>query len=58
LGYGLAFQSFLCTALVLLAVWISTHKRIAVEEAVLESHFGENYQNYKARSWRLFPWIY
>jgi protein-S-isoprenylcysteine O-methyltransferase Ste14 len=31
---------------------------IAVEEAVLESHFGENYQNYKARSWRLFPWIY
>jgi protein-S-isoprenylcysteine O-methyltransferase Ste14 len=42
----------------LLAVWISTHKRITVEEAVLESHFGENYQNYKARSWRLFPWIY
>lgn len=55
LGYGLALHSPLSVVLVLLAVWISTHTRIPVEEAVLESHFGEEYRNYKAKTWRLFP---
>jgi protein-S-isoprenylcysteine O-methyltransferase Ste14 len=29
-----------------------------VEEAVLESHFGDDYRAYKARTWKLFPLIY
>jgi protein-S-isoprenylcysteine O-methyltransferase Ste14 len=58
LGYGLALNSPLCMVLVLLAVWISTYARIPVEEAVLESHFGEAYINYKSKTWRLFPGLY
>ncbi len=57
-GYGLALHSLLCVALVLLAVWVSTYNRIPVEEAVLESHFGDEYRNYKAKTWRLFPGLY
>lgn len=58
LGYGLAFHSPLCVAMVLIAVWVSTTARITVEEAVLESHFGEAYRNYKLKTWRLFPGLY
>lgn len=58
LGYGLALQSPLSILLVLGAVWFSTHARIPVEEAVLESHFGESYRQYKTKTWRLFPWLY
>lgn len=57
-AYGMAFHSLLVTALVLMAVWVSTHKRMPLEEAVLESHFGEDYRIYKSKTWRLFPWIY
>jgi protein-S-isoprenylcysteine O-methyltransferase Ste14 len=58
LGYGLALQSPLSILLVLGAVWFSTYARIPVEEAVLESHFGESYRQYKTKTWRLFPWLY
>lgn len=58
LGYGLALRSPLCVLMVLLAVWISTYARIPVEEAALESHFGEEYRIYKAKTWRLFPGLY
>jgi 16S rRNA (cytosine967-C5)-methyltransferase len=51
-------DSLLCVALVLLAVWVSTYNRIPVEEAVLESHFGDEYRNYKSKTWRLFPGLY
>lgn len=58
LGYGLSFHSILCVILVMSAVWFSTHSRILVEEQVLESHFGKEYQEYKLKSWKLFPGIY
>lgn len=58
LGYALSFHSILCIVLIISAVWFSTHSRILVEEEVLESHFGADYQEYKRKSWKLFPGIY
>lgn len=58
LGLGLALHSVLSIAIVLWGIWFTTHNRIPVEEAVLESHFGDDYRAYKARTWKLFPLIY
>ena len=58
LGYALSFHSISCIILIISAVWFSTYSRILVEEEVLESHFGEDYQEYKRKSWKLFPGIY
>lgn len=33
-------------------------RRIKVEESVLSAHFGEAYDEYRRRTWRLIPWIY
>jgi protein-S-isoprenylcysteine O-methyltransferase Ste14 len=32
--------------------------RIHAEEGALISRFGPAYQEYRARTWRLFPWVY
>ena len=32
--------------------------RMRAEEALLGEHFGEAYAAYRARSWRLIPWLY
>ena len=58
LGLGLALHSVLSIAILLWGVWFTTHKRIPVEEAVLEGHFSEAYRAYKAKTWKLFPLIY
>jgi len=58
LGLGLALHSVLSIGILLWGVWFTTHKRIPVEEAVLEGHFGEAYRAYKAKTWKLFPLIY
>ena len=33
-------------------------ERIDSEEALLASHFGDAYADYRRRSWRLVPWLY
>lgn len=58
LGLGLALHSVFSIAILLWGVWFTTHKRIPVEEAVLEGHFGEAYRQYKSKTWKLFPLIY
>jgi len=58
LGLGLALHSVLSIGILLWGVWFTTQKRIPVEEAVLEGHFGEAYRAYKAKTWKLFPLIY
>jgi protein-S-isoprenylcysteine O-methyltransferase len=57
-GLGLALHSVLSVAILLWGVWYTTHNRIPVEEAVLEDHFGQEYRDYKAKTWKLFPLIY
>lgn len=58
LGLGLALHSLLAIAILLWAVSFTTHNRIAVEEAVLEGHFGDAYRIYKQKTRKLFPLIY
>jgi protein-S-isoprenylcysteine O-methyltransferase Ste14 len=57
LGWALAFRSIigiLLTALLL----VPLVARMQAEEALLGQQFGEAYAAYRARSWRLIPWVY
>jgi len=57
LGWGLAFRSgvgVLITAL-LVAPLVA---RIKAEERLLAETFGEEYESYRRRTWRLVPGIY
>jgi len=45
----------LCTALLLAAVYCY---RIRAEERMLDEHFGDVYVAYKARTWRLVPFLW
>jgi protein-S-isoprenylcysteine O-methyltransferase Ste14 len=58
LGLGFALHNILSVFILLWGVWYTTHKRIPIEESVLEEHFGDSYRNYKAKTWKLFPLIY
>jgi len=57
LGWALAFRSgvgVLLTALTLIPLIARMHS----EEALLKAEFGEEYEAYRARTWRLLPWVY
>nr|BFD41355.1 hypothetical protein FFPRI1PSEUD_28540 [Pseudomonas sp. FFPRI_1] len=56
-GWALAFRSGLGLLLAALTL-IPLIARIRSEEALLLRHFGNDYQAYCARSWRLLPGIY
>jgi protein-S-isoprenylcysteine O-methyltransferase Ste14 len=57
LGWGLAFRSgvgVLLTALMLVPLLA----RIRAEERLLLAQFGDEYESYRARTWRLIPGVY
>jgi len=57
LGWALLFRSIvglLVTALGLVVL----ARRIQDEETMLASQFGDAYEAYRARTWRLLPWVY
>ena len=57
LGWALAFRSgvgVLLTALTLIPLIARMHS----EEALLKAEFGEEYEAYRARTWRLLPGVY
>lgn len=45
----------LITAVLLVAVYCY---RISAEERMLDEHFGDAYLKYKARTWRLVPFVW
>lgn len=56
-GWALAFRSgvgLVIAALILLVVLA----RMSAEERLLSETFGADYEAYRARTWRLFPFIY
>ena len=57
LGWALAFRSLVGVALAVLTV-VPLIARIRSEEALLRSEFGVAYDAYRARTWRLVPWLY
>ena len=57
LGWALAFRSWAGVALTL-ALIPPLVARMDSEERLLASQFGAAYEAYRARTWRLIPWIY
>jgi protein-S-isoprenylcysteine O-methyltransferase Ste14 len=57
LGWALAFRSGVGVLLALLTL-VPLIARIRAEEALLLSHFGEEYDAYRTRTWRLVPGVY
>jgi protein-S-isoprenylcysteine O-methyltransferase Ste14 len=57
LGWGLVFRSGVGVLLAALLVW-PLLARINAEERLLRSQFGEEYDAYRTRTWRLVPGIY
>jgi len=58
LGLGLAFENWASIAAALALPLLATLNRIRIEEAMLIAHFGEEYRQYQARTWRLLPWVH
>ncbi len=57
LGWGLAFRSGV--GVLLAALYVPPLiARIRAEEALLQAHFGGEYNVYLARTWRLIPGLY
>jgi protein-S-isoprenylcysteine O-methyltransferase Ste14 len=57
-GIGLALGSWLSLLVAVLGALIGFTRRIPVEEAALQTHFGNNYTAYTRRTWRLVPFIW
>jgi protein-S-isoprenylcysteine O-methyltransferase Ste14 len=57
LGWALAFRSALGVMLTALMI-PPLLARMRAEEALLSSHFGAEYDSYRARTWRLIPRLY
>ncbi len=58
IGGGFAVQSWVAVILLVIMYAILFRYRIAAEEKVLISEFGEQYQSYSKRVKRLIPFIY
>ena len=56
-GWALAFRAGVGLALAAL-ILVPLIFRIRAEEALLRSHFGAEYDAYRARTWRLVPFLY
>ena len=57
LGWALAFRSIIGLLLTALLV-VPLVARMQAEEALLGEQFGDAYAAYRARTWRLVPWLY
>jgi protein-S-isoprenylcysteine O-methyltransferase Ste14 len=57
LGWGLAFSSGVGVVIAVLMLLVLT-ARIAAEERLLGETFGPEYEAYRARTWRLAPYVY
>ena len=57
LGWGLAFRSVLGIVIAVLMLFVVL-ARIESEERLLSETFGAEYDVYRARTWRLIPYLY
>lgn len=57
LGWTLVFRSVPGLMVVALSTWLII-VRIDAEEALLASEFGDEYDTYRRRTWRIVPWVY
>jgi protein-S-isoprenylcysteine O-methyltransferase Ste14 len=54
----MATLNWIVIACLALAAFSAYSYRIRVEEAMLQETLGEPYRAYRARTWRLLPFIY
>jgi protein-S-isoprenylcysteine O-methyltransferase Ste14 len=57
LGWGLAFRSGVGVVIAVLSLGVLL-ARIQAEERLLSESFGAEYDAYRARTWRLIPYVY
>jgi protein-S-isoprenylcysteine O-methyltransferase Ste14 len=57
LGWGVAFRSGLGVVIAVLSL-VVVLARIRAEERLLSESFGAEYDAYRARTWRLIPYLY
>ena len=57
LGWGLAFRSGVGVVIAVLSLGVLL-ARIRAEERLLSETFGAEYDAYRARTWRLIPYVY
>jgi protein-S-isoprenylcysteine O-methyltransferase Ste14 len=58
LGNGIALANWISLLLCIILPVIAIIRRIDVEEEEMHRHFGEQYQDYRKRTWRILPYIY
>jgi protein-S-isoprenylcysteine O-methyltransferase Ste14 len=58
IGFGLGNSNWIATVTVALLLFGVYGYRIRSEEVMLIDTFGEQYQAYRQRTWRLLPFIY
>ncbi len=58
LGVGLSLHNWLSLAVVMVPISLALLYRITVEERALRERFGESYERYAARTYRLVPGVY
>jgi protein-S-isoprenylcysteine O-methyltransferase Ste14 len=56
-GWALAFRSAIGVLLTVLMI-PALVARMHAEDRLLGAHFGAEYEAYRARTWRLIPWLY
>ena len=57
-GSGIATANFITTLLILAAILPTFVRRIAVEERMLTDQLGKEYSGYKAKTWKLIPFVF
>lgn len=57
-GLGLVMQNLYSFLILLVVTTLIAILRIKREEKMLAEHFGEEWEAYRRRTWRLFPWAY
>lgn len=57
IGFGLAFGLWIGIPVALVAIPILGY-RVRVEERILEQAFGEEFREFRRRTWRMIPFVY
>lgn len=57
-GFGIVQNNWYSFAVVFIPVCWAMILRINVEERALVEHFGEAYEEYRKKTWRLLPFVY
>jgi len=58
IGAGFATLNWIAATIIILVMVTGYHYRIISEEAMLLTTFGEQYQAYRADTWKLLPFVY